>query len=174
MKKNVSLASVGFLLLLLGMAMPLAYAQRLGPGKPEIEAVFYEGETLFMNAIVVVEFSKTSMMAHEELFGVIYVTKTPTGTHSPGHPPEFPFAHDHIIDEIPGDKEFRALWHVHVVWVFDPSIPLSSITSESALLAAVAAGQAGGLGPGGIPTPGAPPFDSGFAFLCAIVPEVSG
>ena len=64
------------------------------------------------------------------------------------------------------------MWHVYLVFVFDPSIPLSSIKSESDLLAAITAGKAGGMA-NGTPTPGAAPFDTDFVFLCAVVPAVS-
>jgi len=171
--KSVTAASVGILFLLMGMIMPLASASRLNPGKPEVEAAFYEGKTYYINAILVEPaFSNTPRVAQADLYVVDYVTKSPTGTQSPGHPPLVPFAHDHILDSVPGDKDFRALWHVYVVFVFDPSIPLSSIRSESDLLAAILAGQAGGLA-NGTPTPGAAPYDTGFAFLCAVVPAVS-
>jgi len=116
--------------------------------------------------------SNTPRVAQADLYIVDYVTKSPTGTQSPGHPPLVPFAHDHILDSVPGDKDFRALWHVFLVFVFDPSIPLSSIRSESGLLAAIQAGQAGGMS-NGTPTPGARPFDTGIVFLCAVVPAVS-
>ena len=173
MNKSLAVASVGILFLLVGMVMPLASAQRLNLGKPEVEAAFYNGETVYMNAILVEPaMSNTPRVAQADLYIVDYVTKSPTGTQSPGHPPLVPFAHDHILDSVPGDKDFRALWHVFVVFVFDPSIPLSSIRSESGLLAAIQAGQAGGMS-NGTPTPGARPFDTGIVFLCAVVPAVS-
>ncbi len=173
MNKIVTAASVGTLFLLMGMIMPLASAQRLNPGKPEVEAAFYNGETYYINAILVEPaMSNTPRVAQADLYIVNYVTKTPTGTQSPGHPPLVPFAHDHILDSVHGDKDFRALWHVYLVFVFDPSIPLSSIKSESDLLAAITAGQAGGM-VNGTPTPGAPPFDTNVVFLCAVVPSVS-
>ena len=171
MKKTITAAaSVGILLLLVGMIMPMASASRLNPGKPEIEAAFYDGQTVHINAILVEPaFSNTPSVAQADLYIVNYVTKTPTGTQSPGHPPLVPFAHDHILDSVPGDKEFRALWHVYLVFILDPNIPLSSIQSESALLAAIAANQAGGL-VDGTPTAGAAPYDTNFAFICAVVP----
>jgi hypothetical protein len=173
LNKNIAIASIGTLFLLMGIMMPLASAQRLNPGKPEVEAAFYEGETYYINAILVEPaFSNTPRVAQADLYIVNYVTKSPTGTQSSGHPPLVPFAHDHILDSVPGDKDFRALWHVYLVFVFDPSIPLSSIKSESELVAAITAGQAGGM-VNGTPTPGAAPFDTDFVFLCAVVPAVS-
>ena len=171
--KSIAIASVGILCLLMGIIMPLASAQRENPGKPEVEAAFYDGETYYINAIIVEPaFSNTPRAAQADLYIVDYVTKSPTGTQSTGHPPLVPFAHDHILDSVPGDRDFRALWRVYVVFVFDPSIPLSSIRSESDLLAAITAGKAGGMS-NGTPTPGAPPYDANFVFICAVVPAVS-
>ncbi len=172
MNKISTIASLGLLLLLMAM-MPLALARRQNPGKPEVEAAFYEDKTYYINAILVEPaFSNTPRVAQADLYIVDYVTKTPTGTQSSGHPPLVPFAHDHILDSIPGDKDFRTLWHVYVVFVFDPSISLSSIKSESDLLSAITAGKAGGMS-NGVPTSGAPPYDTDFVFLCAVVPSIS-
>ncbi len=173
MNKSIVVAFVGILFVVSGIIMPLALAQRVNPGKPEVEAAFYEDETYHIKDILVEpSFSNTPSVAQADIYFVVYLTKSPTGTQSPGHPPRVPFAHDHILDSVPGDKGFRVLWHVHLVFVFDPSIPLSSIRSESDLLAAILAGKAGGI-TDGKPTPGAPPFDTNFVFLCAVVPLAS-
>ncbi len=173
MNKSIVVASVGILFVLSGLIMPSVLAQRVNPGKPEVEAAFYEGETHYIKDVLVEPaFSNTPRVAQADIYFVVYLTKSPTGTQSPGHPPLMPLAHDHILDSIPGDKGFRVLWHVHLVFVFDPNIPLSSIRSESDLLAAILAGKAGGIS-NGKPTPGAPPFDTNFVFLCAVVPAVS-
>lgn len=174
MNKSIVVASIGILFVLSGIIMPLALAKRVNPGKPEVEAAFYEDETHHIKDVLVEPaFSNTPRVAQADIYFVVYLTKSPTGTQSPGHPPLMPLAHDHILDSIPGDRDFRVLWRVHLVFVFDPSIPLSSIRSESDLLAAILAGQAGGLGSDGKPMPGAAPFDTGFVFLCAVVPAVS-
>lgn len=171
--KSMAIASIGILIMLLGVMMPFAFARRENPGKPEVEAAFYNGETYYINAIIVEPaFSNTPRVAQADLYIVDYVTKTPSGTQSSGHPPLVPFAHDHILDSVPGDRDFRALWHVYVVFVFNPNIPLSSIRSESDLLAAITAGQAGGLA-NGVPTPGAAPYDTNFVFVCAVIPPVA-
>ncbi len=172
MNKIFTVTSLGLLLLLTAMT-PLALARRQNPGKPEVEAAFYEDKTCYIKAILVEPaFSNTPKVAQADLYIVDYVTKSPTGTQSSGHPPLVPFAHDHILDSVPGDKDFKALWHVYVVFVFDPSIPLSSIKSESELLSAITGGKAGGMS-SGAPTPGAPPYDTNFVFLCPVVPSIS-
>ncbi len=146
-KKIVAVSVALMLTTIFSLVAPVTAA------KPFYEPVYYDGETVWMNAIEMPPTSTTP----DSAYAIIYVFPSgpPPG---PGAPP--PTFQDHVLDSVPGNRKYSPLWEVTIVNIVDMTWYLDNdpLTSESDILDAVTDGYLELV-------------ETEMVFLCAVVNE---
>ena len=149
------LLALGVLASLAMAAMAVLPAQA---AKPELEPAWYEGAEVFINFIEVAE--KTPHQAHSMMYVVGPDQDEDGDAQQETHPDILEAPHDHVLDSVPGDSNYRATRHIYLaVDSADPAILAGpGLISEDDVLAAEEAGTVTIV-------------DTGLHFLTAVVNE---
>ena len=149
------LLSLGVLASLAIAAIAVLPAQA---AEPELEPAWYDRAEVFINFIELAE--KTSHQAHSVMFVVGPDQNEDGDAQQETHPGILKAPHDHVLNSVPGDSNYRAIRHMYLV--VDSADPLSlagpGMISEDDVVAAEAAGTVTIV-------------DTGLHFLTAVVNE---
>ncbi|MCH8062738.1 MAG: hypothetical protein IH861_09555 [Chloroflexi bacterium] len=127
--------------------------------KPETEPAWYGGVELVVNFIEVAD--DTPHRAHSVLYVVGPDQDGDGDAHKQTHPGILETPHDHVLDSVPGDSNYRPIRHIFVAVDNVGNLAGPGLMSEADVLAAEEAGTVNLV-------------DTGLHFLIAVVDEHSG
>ena len=147
------LLALGILVLLVLAVLPVQAA------KPATELAWYSGAEVLINFIEVAD--DTPHRAHSVLYVVGPDQDEDGDAQQQTHPGILEAAHDHVLDSVPGDSNYRPIRHIWLVLDSGGNLAGPGLMSETDVLAAEGAGTVTLV-------------DTGLHFLIAVVNEHSG